>query len=155
MCPCPSPELGANLLGDQESEGEPDEGDSATGAGGTVHPPEPAAPDPPAAAAAAGGGGVGGGAVGGPAPVEEGSTSGVSTINSVRHDDYTHQTLADLHRLRSENKRLLSELLESQRDYKELLRWTLSDKTLQIQLLAGLSPGGHSQPHHRQRQDTE
>ncbi|XP_043223574.1 mitogen-activated protein kinase kinase kinase 15-like isoform X4 [Amphibalanus amphitrite] len=148
-----SPELGANLLGDQESEGDADEADSAVGAGGTLHPPEPAvgAPaEPPAAAAA----GAGAAAVG-PAPAEEGSTSGVSTINSVRHDDYTPQTLADLHRLRSENKRLLSELLESQRDYKELLRWTLSDKTLQIQLLAGLSPVGPQQPHHRQRQDTE
>ena len=94
----PPAELGANLLGDQESEGEPDEADSAAAAAGTPHrPPLEAVVAEPAV-------GPPGGAAG-QAQAEEGSTSGVSTINSVRHDDYTPQTLADLHRLRNENKR--------------------------------------------------
>ncbi|XP_037080511.1 mitogen-activated protein kinase kinase kinase 15-like isoform X2 [Pollicipes pollicipes] len=139
-----SPELGANLLGgDQESVvGPPDAAAAAAGPGGLAAPDAAGSPAEGAAAAAAGGAGAGG----------EGSTSGVSTINSVRHDEYTPQTLADLHRLRSENKRLLSELLESQREYRELLRWTLSERSLQIQVLSSLSA---SQPAARQRQDTE
>ncbi|CAG7835452.1 unnamed protein product [Allacma fusca] len=72
-----------------------------------------------------------------------GSTSGVSTVNSIKshkvldfstskiHSEYHEQ----LESYRMENERLLNELVESQKSYQILLKSSLEEQKLQLQLL--------------------
>ncbi|XP_074640238.1 mitogen-activated protein kinase kinase kinase 15-like isoform X2 [Tubulanus polymorphus] len=72
---------------------------------------------------------------------EEGSTSGVSTVNSMRSQhtqgqydrEVIHHLQTEIRDLEKENKRLLEHLLESQIAYKELLKSNIEEKTLLTQ----------------------
>lgn len=77
--------------------------------------------------------------------VEEGSTSGVSTINSTKsakllhdfhHSKHCHQLQESLQATRAENLRLLEELYLSEKRYGELLKMFLSERHDQSQYLA-------------------
>lgn len=78
-------------------------------------------------------------------PVEEGSTSGVSTINSTKsanalhdfhHSKHCHQLQDSLQVTRTENLRLLEELSLAEKRYGELLKMFLSERRGQSQSLA-------------------
>ncbi|KAK4320970.1 hypothetical protein Pmani_008223 [Petrolisthes manimaculis] len=89
------------------------------------------------------GGMLGGG--GGRDVVEEGSTSGVSTINSTKsarvlhdfhHSKHCHQLQESLQATRADNLRLLEELYLSERRYGDLLRMFLNERREQNNHLA-------------------
>lgn len=79
--------------------------------------------------------------------VEEGSTSGVSTINSNKspkestdHERLREELKSALETVQRENLRLMHELLDTQRSYQNILLTTLSHQQIQRQLLQQLLP---------------
>lgn len=79
--------------------------------------------------------------------VEEGSTSGVSTINSNKspkestdHERLREELKSALETVQRENLRLMHELLDTQRSYQNILLTSLSHQQIQRQLLQQLLP---------------
>ncbi|XP_014206497.1 mitogen-activated protein kinase kinase kinase 15 isoform X2 [Copidosoma floridanum] len=78
--------------------------------------------------------------------IEDGSTSGISTVNSVKSqktgDSEEHKFLHEYHdqmgSIKDENMKLLHELLESQRSYQTLLSQALDEQNAQIKSLTQL-----------------
>lgn len=82
--------------------------------------------------------------------VEEGSTSGVSTVNSVKshktgdsveHDKFWHEYRDRMGSIKVENMKLLHELLESQKAYQSLLCQALDEQKAQLGALTELCEG--------------
>lgn len=77
---------------------------------------------------------------------EEGSTSGVSTINSVKSpktadsidNKYWKEYRDQMGALKIENMRLLQELIESQKSYQSLLQQVLEEQRAQVGTLTHL-----------------
>lgn len=77
---------------------------------------------------------------------EEGSTSGVSTVNSVKSqktsdsldDKYWKEYRDQMGALKMENIRLLQELIESQKTYQVLLQQVLEEQRAQVNSLTRL-----------------
>lgn len=77
---------------------------------------------------------------------EEGSTSGVSTVNSVKspkNDDsidnkYWKEYRDQMGALKMENMKLLQELIESQKSYQTLLQQALEEQRAQVNTLTHL-----------------
>jgi len=71
---------------------------------------------------------------------EGGSTSGVSTVNSGLQAGGAaagaHGLVANLGRLREENRHLLTDLVMAQENYQELLRQSLAEQRLHLQMLS-------------------
>lgn len=78
---------------------------------------------------------------------EEGSTSGVSTVNSVKsqktadsidNNKYWKEYRDQMGALKMENMRLLQELIESQKSYQTLLQQALEEQRAQVNTLTHL-----------------
>lgn len=77
---------------------------------------------------------------------EEGSTSGVSTVNSVKSqktadsidNKYWKEYRDQMGALKMENMRLLQELIESQKSYQTLLQQALEEQRAQVNTLTHL-----------------
>lgn len=80
---------------------------------------------------------------------EEGSTSGVSTVNSVKSqktgdsldNKYWKEYRDQMGALKMENLRLLQELIESQKSYQALLQQVLEEQRTQVNALTRLCEG--------------
>jgi len=65
-----------------------------------------------------------------------GSTSGVSTVNSgIMPNAGAHRMMSTLGRMREENRQLLTDLLQAQNGYQELLKQSLAEQKLHLQML--------------------
>lgn len=77
---------------------------------------------------------------------EEGSTSGVSTVNSVKSqktgdsldNKYWKEYRDQMGALKMENLRLLQELIENQKSYQTLLQQVLEEQSVQVNALTRL-----------------
>ncbi|XP_065351801.1 mitogen-activated protein kinase kinase kinase 15 isoform X2 [Cloeon dipterum] len=78
---------------------------------------------------------------------QEGSTSGMSTINSVKSHKtldsfptpkFRSECLEQISTLRAENQRLLKKLVESEKCYQELIKHIIDERTNQTQMLSQL-----------------
>jgi len=82
---------------------------------------------------------------------EEGSTSGVSTVNSVKSqktadsidNKYWKEYRDQMGALKMENMRLLQELIESQKSYQTLLQQALEEQRVQVNALTHLCENIH------------
>jgi mitogen-activated protein kinase kinase kinase 5 len=79
--------------------------------------------------------------------IEEGSTSGVSTVNSVKsqktsdsfeNNKYWHEYRDQMGSIKIESMKLLYELLESQKSYQSLLCQALEEQKAQLETLTEL-----------------
>jgi len=65
-----------------------------------------------------------------------GSTSGVSTVNSgIMPNARAHRMMSNLGRMREENRQLLTDLLQAQSGYQDLLKQSLAEQKLHLQML--------------------
>ena len=71
-----------------------------------------------------------------------GSTSGVSTVNSGAAPR-AHGMMQNLGRVREENRQLLTDLLQAQNGYQELLKQSLADQKLHLQMLSQTLAASH------------
>lgn len=77
---------------------------------------------------------------------EEGSTSGISTVNSIKsqktvdliENKYWREYREEMGNLKVENMKLLQELMESQKIYQNLLHQALEEQRNQIGILTQL-----------------
>lgn len=89
--------------------------------------------------------------------VEEGSTSGVSTVNSVKSqktvDTFDKKYWSEYHEqmssLKMDNMKLLHELLESQKFYQSMLQQALEEQRDQIKTLTKLCESIYNSVHSR------
>ena len=66
-----------------------------------------------------------------------GSTSGVSTVNSgILPNVGAHRMMSNHGRMRKENRQLITDLLQAQSGYRELLKQSLAEQKLHLQMLS-------------------
>ena len=77
------------------------------------------------------------------------STSGVSTVSGLNLPSGSNQQglmVSRLNRVREDNRQLLTDLLKAQTDYHELLKQSLSDQKLHLQMLSQTLASSHLDP---------
>lgn len=84
--------------------------------------------------------------------IEEGSTSGVSTVNSVKSNKtcdpvefhkHWQEYFDQITSIKAENSKFMQEILESQRAYQNILRNVLEEQRLQLEHLSELCGNIH------------